>query len=228
MSKSKKKKDTSHSSSKLGVSSLLHWQHSVRSGDFVGPARFFSVKLHVVETEEIFSVPECHRDLMMGSLKSRLEILVGIPVNFLRLQYLDEADLSDHSTFKDNDIIQGSTITIRIWSQDAWGRLVRAAVKGNPAKLQGLGATKTSLFRTAHSDLLNPEERAAWLAHRSFVALFVSARRGLQSIVEFLLQNGRVLHSEAGPCTCALIQDTELRWAEQPSMPLLRGGTLPV
>ncbi|XP_015278840.1 PREDICTED: ankyrin repeat domain-containing protein 60 [Gekko japonicus] len=172
------------------LSTLLQRQHSARSGDFVNSIRFFSIKLHIVETEETFPVPECHRDLMMGSLKSRLELLVGIPVNFQRLQYLDEADLSDHSTFKENYIVSGSTITMRIWSQDAWGRLVRAAVKGNTTKLHGLGATKTSLFCTAHSDLLNPEERVAWLAHRSFVALFVTARRGLLNAMEFLLQNG--------------------------------------
>ncbi|XP_060088953.1 ankyrin repeat domain-containing protein 60 [Heteronotia binoei] len=172
------------------TSSLLRRQHSVRSGDFVNTIRLFGVKLHIVETEETFSVPECHRDLMMGNLKCRLELLVGIPVNFQRLQYLDEADLPDYSTFKDNDIIHGSTLTMRIWSQDAWGRLVKAAAKGNIRKLHGLGATKTSLFNTAHSNLLKPEERTAWIEHRSFVALFVTVRRGLLKAVEFLLQNG--------------------------------------
>ncbi|KAL8179544.1 UNVERIFIED_CONTAM: hypothetical protein K2H54_068259 [Gekko kuhli] len=141
----------------LHMGTLLQRQHSVRSGDFVNSIRFFSIKLNIVETEETFSVPECHRDLMMGSLKSRLELFVGIPVNFQRLQYLDEADLSDHSTLKENYIVSGSTITMRIWSQDAWGRLVRAAVKGNTTKVVSedklrIGAdprSRTPLGRTA-------------------------------------------------------------------------------
>lgn len=53
--------------------------------------RLFSVKLQVAETDEHFNVPECHRDLTMRNLKCRLELLVGIPVNFQRLQYLDES-----------------------------------------------------------------------------------------------------------------------------------------
>uniref|UniRef100_A0ACB8F7A2 Uncharacterized protein n=1 Tax=Sphaerodactylus townsendi TaxID=933632 RepID=A0ACB8F7A2_9SAUR len=134
----------------------------------------------------------CHCDLLISNLKSRIEVFVGIPVNFQRLQYLDEVDLSDKSTLKDNDIVSGVTITMRIWSQDAWGRLVRAAVNGDTHKLHNLGATKTSSFRTAHSDLLNPDKRAEWLAHRSFVALFLTARRGLLKAMEFLLQNGSV------------------------------------
>nr|XP_056700871.1 ankyrin repeat domain-containing protein 60 [Euleptes europaea] len=190
----KKKKGSGGSSSKkkTGVytSTLFKQQLSGRSGDFTSPNRFFCVKLHIVDTEETFSVPDCHRDLIVSNLKSRLELLAGIPVNFQRLQYLDEADLPEKSTFKENDIVSGATLTMRIWSQDAWGRLVTTAVKGNTHKLHGVGATKTSLFCTAHSELLNPERRAEWLAHRSFVALFVTAHRGLLEAVEFLLQNG--------------------------------------
>ncbi|XP_054836845.1 ankyrin repeat domain-containing protein 60 [Eublepharis macularius] len=188
----KKRKDSTVSQLKTGVnfpmSTLL--QQQSRSADFSSPVRFFGVKLHVVDTEETFSVPECHRELRISNLKARLELLVGIPVNFQRLQYLDEADLPDNSTFKEHVIIPGSTITMRIWSQDAWGRLARAAVRGGSHKLHHLGATKTSLFCTAFTEQMKPEERTEWLAHRSFVALFVAVHRGRLDIMEFLLQNG--------------------------------------
>lgn len=78
----------------FSIGTLLHQQQSARSGDFVPSIRFFNVKLHIVETEENFYVPDCHRDLKMGILKSRLELLVGIPVNFQRLHYLDEGEIT--------------------------------------------------------------------------------------------------------------------------------------
>ncbi|XP_061486248.1 ankyrin repeat domain-containing protein 60 [Rhineura floridana] len=166
-------------------------QRSLRSGAFSSPqSRPFSVKLYVAETDEIYTVYDCYRELTMRNLKSRLELLVGIPVNFQRLQYLDEVDLTDCSTFKNNDIIPGGTLTMRIWSQDAWGRLVATAAKGNNKKMHVVGATKTSMFSTAHSELLGPAEKSDWLAHRTFVALFVTVRRGHVETVEFLLQNG--------------------------------------
>ncbi|XP_053098583.1 ankyrin repeat domain-containing protein 60 [Hemicordylus capensis] len=216
--------------------------------------RPFSVKLNVVEANEVLTVPDCYRDLTMRSLKNRLELLAGIPVNFQRLQYLDEVDLDDNSTFKMNDIIPGGTITMRIWQEDAWARLVSTAAKGNfigmpwnypgtfckkmlfhgtmtPSpkgkhlkSLQGLGATMRSPFRTAHAARLKPEALKDWLAHRAFVALFITAHRGHLPAVEFLLENGSIPSSEEAIVVTVYTElfvpmcNLEHHWAEQPSM----------
>ncbi|KAF7248662.1 Ankyrin repeat domain-containing protein 60, partial [Varanus komodoensis] len=196
-------------------------QRSVRFGEPVSPqSRAFNVKLYVTEAQELYTVTDCYRELTMKNLKSRLELLVGIPVNFQRLRYLDEVDLADDSTFRKNDIIPGGTLTMRIWPQDAWGLLVTAAAKGKIRmvgldclckyvdifscknhigyvpiwifhhQLQGVGASKTSTFNTANANLMRPEERIEWLAFRAFVALFITVRRRHLEAVEFLLQNG--------------------------------------
>ncbi|XP_044311099.1 ankyrin repeat domain-containing protein 60 [Varanus komodoensis] len=183
-----KKKPPRGTSFRISPQSL---QRSVRFGEPVSPqSRAFNVKLYVTEAQELYTVTDCYRELTMKNLKSRLELLVGIPVNFQRLRYLDEVDLADDSTFRKNDIIPGGTLTMRIWPQDAWGLLVTAAAKGKIRMLQGVGASKTSTFNTANANLMRPEERIEWLAFRAFVALFITVRRRHLEAVEFLLQNG--------------------------------------
>ncbi|KAM6455918.1 ankyrin repeat domain-containing protein 60 [Liasis olivaceus] len=227
---------------RTGTNSRILWQRPLHIGELVSPqSRLFNVKLQIIESEEVFALPECHRDLTVRSLKSRLELFVGIPVNFQRIQYLDEGepsflcgsyvlltkmsitvilqmakkrshgllsvldilflqaycfqfastvDLDDDSTLRRNEIVPGGTLTMRIWSEDSWGGLVAAATSGRIRKLQSLGATQTSSFSTANSDLMTEEKRIDWLAHRAFVALFITAHRGYTKAVEFLLQNG--------------------------------------
>ncbi|NXL41007.1 ANR60 protein, partial [Podilymbus podiceps] len=179
------------------------------------PLRAFSVQLRLAETNEIFSLPRCQSDLTLKKLKSHLELLTGIPLHFQRLQYLDEADLPDESTFKDNDIVPGGMITMRIWRQDGWGHLVAAAAKGDTAKLAHLGVTEDLAGTTPYAELLGPEQKKAWVAHRAFVALFVASHRGHVETAKFLLRHGADLHAKtplgrtalhvaaaAGQCEC--------------------------
>ncbi|KFQ87742.1 Ankyrin repeat domain-containing protein 60, partial [Phoenicopterus ruber ruber] len=179
------------------------------------PLQTFGVQLRLAETDEIFSVPQCQSDLTLNKLKSHLELLTGIPLHFQRLQYLDEADLPDESTFKDNDIVPGGTITMRIWRQDGWGHLVAAAAKGDARKLAHLGVTEDFAGTTPYAELLGPEQKKAWVAHRAFVALFVASHRGHVETAKFLLRHGADLHAKtplgrtalhvaavAGRCEC--------------------------
>ncbi|NWI63283.1 ANR60 protein, partial [Todus mexicanus] len=179
------------------------------------PPQTFSAKIHLTETDEIFSLPQCQNDLTLKKLKSHLELLAGIPVHFQRLQYLDEADLADESTFQDNDIVPGGTITMRIWQQDGWGRLVAAAAKGEITKLTFLGVTEAFESTLPYEAFLGPEQRKEWVAHRAFVALFVASHRGHVETVKFLLKYGADLHAKtplgrtalhaavvAGQCDC--------------------------
>lgn len=52
----------------------------------------FTVQLRLPETNETFSLPDCHNDLTIRKLKDHLELLAGIPLHFQRLQYLDESE----------------------------------------------------------------------------------------------------------------------------------------
>ncbi|NXT93249.1 ANR60 protein, partial [Anhinga rufa] len=196
------------------------------------PLRTFSVQLLLAETNETFSLPQCQNDLTVKKLKSHLELLAGIPFHFQRLQYLDEVDLPDESTFEDNDIVPGGTITMRIWRQDGWGHLVAAAAKGETLKLARLGVTEDSAATTPYAESLGPEQKKERVAHRASVALFVASHRGRVETAKFLLRHGADLHSTtplgrtalhvaavAGHCDCvelllshgarALVPDSE-------------------
>lgn len=87
----KKRKQSLFTQAKLKVFRSVAFTY--RTGDIgaSGILRFFSIKLYVAPIEEMYTVSDCHQDITMKSLKSRLEIMVGIPVNFQRLQYLDES-----------------------------------------------------------------------------------------------------------------------------------------
>uniref|UniRef100_A0A8B9U8P5 Ankyrin repeat domain-containing protein 60 n=1 Tax=Anas zonorhyncha TaxID=75864 RepID=A0A8B9U8P5_9AVES len=103
-------------------------------------------------------------------------------------------DLLDDSTFKDNDIIRGGTITMRIWRQDGWGHLVAAAAKGDTVKLAHLGVTEDFAGTTPYAEILGPEQKKEWVAHRAFVALFVASHRGHVRTATFLLRHGADVH----------------------------------
>ncbi|XP_071616069.1 ankyrin repeat domain-containing protein 60 [Heliangelus exortis] len=198
------------------------------------PLHTFSVQLCLVETAEIFSLPQCQNDLTLKKLKSHLELLTGIPFHFQRLQYLDE-DLPDESTFKDNDIVPGGRIKMRIWRHDGWGHLVAAAAEGDTDKLAHLGVTEDSAGTTPHAELLGPEQKKDWVAHRAFVALFIAIHRGHTETAKFLLINGADLHAKTplgrtalhvaaamGRCDCI---ELLLSWGAQALVPDDEGQT---
>lgn len=60
-------------------------------------------------------------------------------------------------------------------------------------QLAHLGVTEDAAGFTPHAELLGPEQRKEWRAHRAFVALFVASHRGHTETVEFLLRHGNVL-----------------------------------
>ncbi|NXD12133.1 ANR60 protein, partial [Nothocercus nigrocapillus] len=199
------------------------------------PPRTFSVQLCLAETSEIFSVPQCHNDLTLKKLKPHLELLTAIPLHFQRLQYLDEVDLPDDSTFKDNEIVPGGTITMRVWRQDGWGPLVAAAARGDTVQLTRLGVTEDLEGLTPYAEFLGPEQRKEWVAHRASVALFVASHRGCVRTADFLLRNGADLHSRtplgrtalhlaafAGRCACV---ELLLSCGAQPFEPDYEGQT---
>ncbi|XP_040544288.1 ankyrin repeat domain-containing protein 60 isoform X2 [Gallus gallus] len=159
------------------------------------PLQTLKIHLRLAETNEIFSLPQCQNDLTLKQLKSDLELLTGIPFHFQRLHYLDE-NLPDDSTFMDNDIVPGGTITMRIWKQDGWGHLVAAAVKGDTLKLVQLGVTEEYAGTSPYAKILGPEQKKEWVAHRAFVALFVASHRGHVNTVKFLLSHGADVRSK--------------------------------
>ncbi|XP_033623084.1 ankyrin repeat domain-containing protein 60 isoform X5 [Fukomys damarensis] len=83
----------------------------------------------------MFRVANCRGNMTVRELKEDLDLMVGIPFDLQRLQYLDQGDLMDNTTLKFHDVLPGSTLSLRIWHYDGWTDLVVAAVEGDPSKV---------------------------------------------------------------------------------------------
>ncbi|XP_067904577.1 ankyrin repeat domain-containing protein 60-like [Heterodontus francisci] len=152
--------------------------------------RTFGLKVQLEDTGEIFPVQKCHNNMMIGELKSTLELVTGIPTNLQRLFYMDDGEMPDNVTLQFNGIIKDSTIKMKTWHQDGWQKLLHAAAHGDINELVSLGVTKNSKYTTPNSKRMNDMQREAWIAERASVALFIAAHRGHIDVVKFLLMNG--------------------------------------
>lgn len=50
----------------------------------------FVMRVLLEETGEMFTVTDCHGDMMVQELKEQLDLTAGIPLNLQLLQYLDQ------------------------------------------------------------------------------------------------------------------------------------------
>ncbi|POI29850.1 hypothetical protein CIB84_006400, partial [Bambusicola thoracicus] len=160
---------------------------------WVGRQAFAFICQAVVE-EECMPVDQFVEHLLPSLLSLASDPVPNVRVllaKALRQTLLEKVDLPDDSTFMDNDIVPGGTITTRIWRQDGWGHLVAAAAKGDTLKLAQLGVTEEYAGTSPHAKILGPEQKKEWVAHRAFVALFVASHRGHVNTVKFLLSHGR-------------------------------------
>ncbi|XP_045384396.1 ankyrin repeat domain-containing protein 60, partial [Lemur catta] len=150
----------------------------------------FFLRVRLEETGEMFRVTKCHSDMTVRELKEELDLLVGIPFNLQRLQYLDQGVLMDGATLKFHDVVPGGIISLCIWHHDGWTELVVAAVEGDLSKLSGIGITEDSFYRTANSEHFKDEEWRRWTSQRAFVALYITSHRGHADAVQYLLEQG--------------------------------------
>nr|XP_055160783.1 ankyrin repeat domain-containing protein 60 [Nyctereutes procyonoides] len=150
----------------------------------------FVMRVLLEDTGETFQVANCRGDMTVRELKEELDLLVGIPLDLQRLQYLDQGVLMDDATLKFHDVVPGGIISLCIWHYDGWTELVLAAVEGDPSKLSCLGVDEDSLYRTANSQRYERKQCKDWMAQRAFVALYVTSHRGHPDAVQYLLEHG--------------------------------------
>ncbi|KAG2461767.1 ankyrin repeat domain-containing protein 60-like [Polypterus senegalus] len=149
-----------------------------------------SLKVHLEETGEAFTVRKCRGDTTVKELKEGLELLAGVPMNLQRLCYLDRGDLLSDSTLRFYDIVPGGTVTLKVWHYDGYQKLVKAAAEGDVHLLSALGVTPDTSYATPNSSRMSGPQWTSWIAERAAVALYVAAHRGHQDAVKFLLQRG--------------------------------------
>ncbi|XP_016058630.1 PREDICTED: LOW QUALITY PROTEIN: ankyrin repeat domain-containing protein 60 [Miniopterus natalensis] len=150
----------------------------------------FVMQVLLEDTGEMFTVTNCRSDMTVRELKEELDLIVGIPLNLHRLQYLDQGVLMDDTTLKFHDVIPGGIISLCVWRYDGWTDLVLAAVEGDTSKLSCLGVTEDSLHLTANLHYLGKKQWKKWVHQRAFVALYIASHRGHADVVQYLLEHG--------------------------------------
>ncbi|XP_030164952.1 ankyrin repeat domain-containing protein 60 [Lynx canadensis] len=150
----------------------------------------FILRVLLEETGEMFQVAHCHSDMTVRELKEELELVVGVPLDLQRLQYLDQGVLMDDTTLKFHDVVPGGIISLCIWHYDGWTELILAAVEGDLSKLSCLAVDEDSVYQTANSKHLGGERRKEWICQRAFVALYITSHRGHPDAVQHLLEHG--------------------------------------
>ena len=54
--------------------------------------KFFSIKINLVDTAEVFAVKKVCNQTKIKELKIRLELIAGIPSQLQRIMYLDQGN----------------------------------------------------------------------------------------------------------------------------------------
>ena len=84
----------------------------------------FDIYIYIASTGEKFLLKNVHAEMKVRELKCYAELVVGIPYNLQRLQYLDEGDMLDISDLRHNDVVAGASINLKLWRM--WDSLVAA------------------------------------------------------------------------------------------------------
>lgn len=145
----------------------------------------FDIYIRLMPTGEKFLLKSVHSEMKVRELKCYAELVVGIPSNLQRLQYLDEGDMMDDSDLRYNDVVAGATIKLKIWR--AWESLVAAAARGDIENV-----FKQDIRVSKDWEKLDPlvyRNKVAVTNERAAVSLFIAAHRGNMELVRSLLDS---------------------------------------
>lgn len=146
----------------------------------------FDIYIYIACTGEKFLLKNVHAEMKIRELKCYAELVVGIPYNLQRLQYLDEGDMLDDSDLRHNDVVPGATINLKLWRM--WDTLVPAVCKGSIDQVLNEGVVVEKGWESL--DPLTYRNKVALAKDRASVALFIAAHRGRINLIRSLIDYG--------------------------------------
>ncbi|CAH1780417.1 unnamed protein product [Owenia fusiformis] len=158
------------------------------NANIVSKDRLFSITIHMRTTGENFKMKKIYSEMKISELKGFAEFSTGIPFDMQRLNYLDEGDLQDHTEVRQNDIVPGATINMKVWHM--WTTLVDAVAQNDIDWLFKLGVIKDSDYETPNYNYMNKKHKGPYIETRAAVALFVAAHRGNVQMCRKLIEAG--------------------------------------
>lgn len=148
----------------------------------------FDIFIYIASTREKFLLKKVNAEMKIKELKCYAELVVGIPYNLQRLQYLDEGDMLDDSDLRHNDVVSGATINLKLWRM--WETLVAAVCRGAIDQVLKEGVTIDKAWQSL--DPVSYRNKVSLAKERASVALFIAAHRGHINLIRTLTE-----HSEA-------------------------------
>ena len=145
----------------------------------------FDIYIYIASTGEKFILKSVHAEMTIRELKCYAELVVGIPYNLQRLQYLDEGDMLDDSDLRHNDVVAGATINLKLWRM--WDKLVAAVCRGSIDQVLQEGVVIEKAWESL--DPVSYRNKVALAKERASVALFIAAHRGLINLIRSLVEN---------------------------------------
>lgn len=146
----------------------------------------FDIYIYIACTGEKFLLKNVHAEMKIRELKCYAELVVGIPYNLQRLQYLDEGDMLDDSDLRHNDVVAGATINLKLWRM--WDTLVAAVCRGSVDQVLNEGVVVEKEWESL--DPLSYRNKVSIAKDRASVALFIAAHRGRNNLIRSLIENG--------------------------------------
>ena len=143
----------------------------------------FDIFIFIASTGEKFLLKNVHAEMKIRELKCYAELVVGIPCNLQRLQYLDAGDMLDDSDLKHNDVVAGATINLKLWRM--WDKLVAAVCQGSIDQVLREGVLVEKELES--SDSVSYRNKVSVAKERASVALFIAAHRGLVNLIRSLV-----------------------------------------
>ncbi|CAE1227548.1 unnamed protein product [Acanthosepion pharaonis] len=113
--------------------------------------------------------------MTVKELRKLVELATGIPYDLQRLTYLDEAELVDSTTLRENEIVPGGTLNLSVWY--IWLELVERAIMGDIPNLLKLGVSPIIPFSSPITEYMDEKTKLAWTRKKAFVVLCIAANR---------------------------------------------------
>lgn len=145
----------------------------------------FDIYIYIASSGEKFLLKNVHAEMKIRELKCYAELVVGIPYNLQRLQYLDEGDMLDDSDLRHNDVVAGATINLKLWRM--WDKLVAAVCRGSIDQVLQEGVVIEKAWESL--DPIIYRNKVAVAKERASVALFIAAHRGRINLIRSLLDS---------------------------------------
>ena len=145
----------------------------------------FDIYIYIACTAEKFLLNNIHAEMKTRELKCYAELVVGIPYNLQRLQYLDEGDMLDDSDLRHNDVVAGATINLKLWR--SWDKLVAAVCRGSIDQVLQEGVVLEKTWESL--DPASYRNKVSLAKEKASVALFIAAHRGRINLIRSLIDN---------------------------------------